>query len=86
MNEQKFQLEFERFKQKSNWENKIFFVLLTFIISALTFFIKEDRTNECVFWLWLAGLSLALIVGEFLISRYLNIEKKKFEKLIGEKR
>jgi hypothetical protein len=37
MNEQEFQLELERFRQKERWENKIFYSILIFLLGIFAF-------------------------------------------------
>ena len=81
MKEQEFQLELERFKQKASWENKIFYVVLGFLISVILFYIKQGNVGENGFWWWLGGLGVFLIFGELLINRYLDKQKQK----IGER-
>ena len=67
MNEQEFQLELERFKQKASWENKIFYAFLGFLISVILFYIQQGKVGETNFWLWLGGIGVFLILGEFLV-------------------
>lgn len=82
MNDQEFQLELERFKQKTSWENKIFYATLGFLISVVLFYIQQNKIGETNFWLWLGGLGVFLIIGEISISCYLNKEKQKIKEKI----
>lgn len=82
MNEQEFQLELERFKQKSSWENKIFYTFLGFLISVILFYIQQNKIGETDFLFWLGGLGVFLIIGEFLINCYLDKEKQKIKENI----
>jgi formate hydrogenlyase subunit 3/multisubunit Na+/H+ antiporter MnhD subunit len=79
MNEQEFQLELERFKQKASWENKIFYTFLGFLISVILFYIQQGKVGETSFWLWFGGLGLFLILGEFLIHCYLDTQMQKIK-------
>lgn len=72
-----FELELERFKQKANWENKIFYTFLGFLISVILFYVQGGKFGETNFWYWMLGLGTFLIVGESLINKYLEKEKEK---------
>jgi len=86
MNEQKFQLELEMFKQKASWESKIFYTFLGFLISVILFYIQQGKIGENSFWWWVGGLGILLILGEFLVHRYLDTQIQKIKNEIGEKK
>jgi len=77
MNEQKFQLELERFRQKASWENKIFYVILGFLVSVILFYIQQGEVGENCFWGWVMVLGLVLILGELAVNCYLKKVKKE---------
>jgi len=84
MNKQEFQLELERFKQKATWENKIFYTVLGFLISVILFYIQQGKVGEDGFWCWVGGFGILLILGEFLVHRYLDTQMQKIKNEIGE--
>ena len=86
MNEQEFQLEMERFKQKESWENKTFYLFLGLLISVILFYVQENRIGENSFLYWLGGLALFLIICESLVNCYLDKEKQKIKEKIGAKK
>ena len=86
MNEQKFRLELERFTQKASWENKIFYTFLGFMISVILFYIQQGKVGENDFWYWVGGLGILLILGEFLVHRYLDTQMQKIKNEIKEKK
>ena len=82
MNEQEFQVELERFKQKANWEKTIFYFSLT----AMWGFILISLKNELKIFgldliLWILILGVLMCLGEFFVQNYLdtqaNILRKK---------
>jgi len=83
MKEQEFQLELERFKQKASWENKIFYTFLGFLISVILFYIQQGKIGENGFLWWLGGLGVFLIIGEFLVNKYLNNQMKNIREKIS---
>lgn len=80
MNEQEFQLELERFKQKASWETKLFYFTLSalwgIVILGVTQNIKLINSSEIVkiviFGLpllgWFLILAGILIIGELIIQ------------------
>ena len=86
MNEQEFQLELERFKQKASWENKIFYSILGFLLSVILFYIQQGKVGSDGFWIWVGGLGILLILGELLVHCYLDTQMQKIKNRIKEKR
>lgn len=82
MDEKEFQLELERFKQKERWENKIFYSVLIFLLGVFAYYIEGNKLDGQSFLLWLGGLSLLMLVVEFLLEGYLNTQKEILRKKI----
>jgi len=85
MNEQEFQLELERFKQKERWENKIFYSILIFLLGIFAYYIEGSKLDGKSFLLWLIGLSLFMLIVELLLEGYLNTQKEILRKKISGK-
>jgi len=81
MNEQEFQLELERFRQKSSFENRIAYILLTAVVGGILFYFQKDNFELIPFMLSLGVLAILLFIVE-LINPYLNNEMKKIKEKI----
>ena len=98
MNEQEFQLELERFKQKERWETHIFYFVLSalwgIILLGITQNISEGIRNQI--WglsirSWFLILAGVLIFGEWVLQGgwhmigFLNLQKEIFRrKILGK--
>ena len=79
--EKRFQLELERFKQKASWENKIFYTFLGVLISIIFISSESGKFLGIKTIYWLLIMAIFLIVGEFLVNKYLDNHK---DKIMGE--
>lgn len=74
----KFALELERFKQKDSLENKTYYTFLVVLLAISAYFYK--RGNYCDFGLSLIVLVFLLVLGEFLIHKYLDKQVEEIER------
>ncbi len=88
MNEQEFQLELERFKQKERWETHIFYFTLSALWGIILLYFNGIRIfGWDIIW-WLLTLGFVLIIGEWTLQGgwhmrgYLNVQMEIIRKKI----
>jgi hypothetical protein len=68
MNEQEFQLELERFKQKASWETRLFYFALSALWGIILLYFNGIRVLDLDIIWWFLILGIFLMGGEWLIQ------------------